>query len=322
MGLADGEEMAFRREVIKKGVKRGLFMTVLAFLFVAPNLSSAAPAKPVILESNWRTGEIEVCYTNVTPGNAIYLYTAKWDNPGAYTEHDIWIAQESTECRVSMYYENGQTIWFYIKQMNANLEFSDPSNKGKITPPITAFIINWPDMFKDLTDKLTELNNDLKDHLDGLATPSDRAISDLQNAIEGLKGALGVGQASGAGGSLQNGFDGLQPGMHPPIGVDDGNGTFTGGKTGGQMPFDPDNNSGGGMDLQGPNPDSGSSNELTVRIPYGVDMNGDFLYLQFLTDEQLEKIKWLNLLRNVAGAIIFILFGVWLTSRFAPQLKS
>lgn len=323
MGLAVGKEMAFRREVMRRVVKRGLILSVLAFLLLPAVVVNAALPTPILVDSKWRTGEIEVAWENAMPGKTMFLYTATYAKDGDYTLHDVWVPATSEGSYITQFLENGQTIWYYVRQYDsATDEWGPMSNIYKITPPITAFIINWPEMFGELAEKMQEMNDDLKDHLDGLFTPSDQAMNDLSNAVDGLKNALGAGAASEAGGALQSGLGGLQPGMHNPIGVDDGNGTYTGGNTGGNLPFTPGSNSGGGIELEGPNPDSGTSNALTIRIPYGVDMQGNLLYVKILTDEQLEKMKWLNLARNIAGAIIFIMFAFWLVARFSPQLKS
>lgn len=317
--------MAFLSEVIMRRIaKRGLLIAFLAFaILVLPGRMMAAPSAPVLVDAQWRTGEIEVSWTGAQPGTTMFLYTTTHKDAGEFTLHDVWPVYTSIGSYITKYIENGQTVWYYVRLYDPDTqEWSPPSNTYKITPPITAFIINWPEMFADITATIMDANQQLKDHLDGLFTPSDQAMSDLVGALNNLKNALGAGSASNAGGQLQSGLNGLQPGMHPPIGVDDGDGTFTGGKTGGNMPFTPGNNSGGGLNLQGPNPDSGTSNELTIRIPYGVDMQGNLLYVKILTDEQLEKMKWLNLARNIAGSIIFIMFAFWLVYRFSPQLKS
>lgn len=315
--------MAFRREVIRRAAKRGLIISVLAFLLLPVVVVHAAPPAPVLVDAKWRTGEIEVAWEGAVPGMTMFLYTGTYAKDGDYTLHDAWVVQTVDGSYVTRFLENGQTVWYYVRLYDpVNDVWGPTSNIYKITPPITAFIINWPEMFGELSGKMQEMNDDLKDHLDGLFTPSDQAMNDLANAIDGLKDALGAGAASSAGGALQSGLGGLQPGMHNPIGVDDGNGTYTGGSSGGNLPFTPGNNSGGGLNLQGPNPDSGTSNALTMRIPYGVDMQGNLLYVKILTDEQLEKMKWLNLARNIAGAIIFIMFAFWLVTRFSPQLKS
>lgn len=305
----------------------------LAFFFLNIVSVEAAPSRPIITESDWRTGELEVCWTGVTDaklGYAMRLYIATNASDGNFELYESWPIYEgdSEGCHISKYHFNGQSIWYYVQIHDViNDEFSPKSNTYKQTPPITAYIINWPDMFKDLVDAINNANKNLTDHLDNLFTPSDQAMKDLQDAIDGLKDAVGAGSANNAGGQIQNGLDDIQSGMKPPIGVDDGNGTFTGGSSGSNLPYPNQtvpvpNGNGSSTDLEFPNPDSGTSNELTLRIPYGIDMQGNLIYMQLFTNEQMEKMKWLNLIRGIAGAIIFIMFGMWLVSRFSPQLKS
>lgn len=305
--------------ILRPQIRRWVVILLIA-LFVMPDAAEAAPPPPPMIgETDWRTGEIEICWSGVIPGHTIILYV-KTHKDSNYRAHDAWTAETSSGCYISKFFENGQTVWHYIVQVDPNTgEMSEPSNEGRQTPPITAFIINWPNIFEDLKTFFQQLDQGLKDHLDGLFTPSQQAMDDLKSAIDGLKGALGAGQATGAGSQLQSGFNDVASGLRPPAVVDDGNGTFTGGAGGPQLP-QPNTSNGAGLNY--PNPDSGTSNELTIRIPYGVDMQGNLLYVKILTQEQLEKMKWLGLLRTLAAATIWILFAMWLLHRFAPQLKS
>lgn len=337
MGLAPGEEMAQRSEVIPVVMTawRGLCAAVLAFLLFGiaqASVASAAPSNIVITGSEWATGTINVSYTGATPGNTISIYTMKWNETG-FTLHDSWVAQASTETHSLKYLENGQTIWFFLRHTDPNTGEFTQSNTERQTPPITAYVINWPDMWGDMLGGLEDLNRSLiqtvqteNDRLiqsmKDLATPSPAAINELTSAVNGLKNSLGISQVEVIGGQLQNGFDGIKAGSSAPIVNDDGIGTYTGGSTGGQMPFDLQQPSGSGMTLSGPNPDSGTDTELTMRIPYTVDMNGNLIYMKIFTKEQMEKMKWLAVVRGVAIAAMYILFAIWLVTRFSPQLKS
>jgi len=256
------------------------------------------------------------------------LYTATYSKDGAYTAHDSWMVESSSGSYITQFLENGQTVWYYVKLYDPVAdEWSPSSNIQKQTPPITAYIINWPDMLKDLADAIAESDQRMQDFIEDMATPSDDAIDDLKNAIDELKNAVGAGQASGTGTGLVNGLNNAQGGMRPGL-TDDGNGTFTGGSTGGQLPSTSQpggaggNNGPGGMNLNAPNPDSGTDGEMTFRIPYGVGLDGKLLYVKIFTQEQMEKLKWMGLLRTIFAAIIYIIFGVWLVSRFSPTLKS
>jgi hypothetical protein len=298
--------------------RRGLCAAVFAFLLYATTVHAAMPA-PVLGESEWRTGEIEVCYSGVVPGATILLYTKTYKDSN-FVAHDAWTAGAAAECYVSPYFENGQTVWHYIVQVDpATAEQSPPSNTGRQTPPITAYIINWPDMLGDLAGMINDFNESIQDKLDSLATPSDQAMDDLSAAIDNLSNAIGIGAVNNAGNAISGGLGQVSAGLSPPAVVDDGNGTFTGGSTGGQLPFPNQSN---GQGLIAPNPDSGTDTELTMRIPYMVDMQGNLVYMKLFTAEQMEKMKWLGLLRTLAAATMFILFGFWLSTRFSPQLKA
>lgn len=314
-----------RRRIIGQGIL--ILFLAFSFIVYSTETADAAPSRPTLIETDWRTGEIQICWEGATLNSIMFLYVSKWDDPHTYVATDFFVVTEANGCYVSKYHENGQSLWYYVQLYDdVTGEWGPKSNTQKQTPPITAYIINWPDMFKDLINGMKEANDALADRIEGMLTPSDKAMSDLQDAINGLKDALGVGAATGSGGQVQTGLDGLQPGMRPPIGVDDGNGTWTGGNTGPNLPYPNENQplppEGGGGELIVPNPDSGTANEFTLRIPYGVDMKGELLYFQIFTEEQMEKMKWLNLIRNLAAALIYIMFGMWLVYRFSPQLKS
>lgn len=292
-----------------------MLFVLLALIVIMPSTPSyaAVPTPHVGEARKWRTGEIDVHWLDVQPGNMVTLYITTFGKQGAFEAHDVWIANEPEGYHISQFFENGQSVWYYIKQYNPTTgETSPPSNIIVSTPPATVFVTNWPDMLKDL-------NKSLDDALAKAMTPSDATMVSLTDAINGLKNAVGAGQAANAGGGLQNGLDGISGGLKPPLVVDDGNGTYTGGNTGGQLPFTPGGGAGSGLNV--PNPDSGTSNEMTMRIPYGVDMQGNMLYVKILTNEQLEKMKWLGLIRSLAVAATWIMFGFWLVGRFTPQLK-
>lgn len=332
--------MAFRRKVMLGFKWRVLFTAVFAFFILANSVFAAdepppppvPPPPPTLGETDWRTGEIEIAWSGVTPGNAIILYVRTYKQT-SFTAFDTWTAETSSGSYIVKPFENGQTVWHYIVQVDHDTGLiSDPSWIGKQTPPITAFIINWPDMFRelsneleqlndDLKQKLTDLNDNLKGHMDKLATPSPAAIADLQNAINNLKDAVGVGTAQNVGNVITGGFDNMLPGMKQP-GVDDGNGTYTGGSTGSNLPFPPKNNSDPGMNLTSPDLDTGTDTEFTMRIPFGIKQDGSLWYIKLFTAEQMEKMKWIFLLRSIAVGIIYIMFAVYLVYRFAPQLKS
>lgn len=262
-------------------------------------------------ETDWRTGEIEISYTGATQGYTILVYAATFRSDGDYQLIDSFTAEAAEGTKVVQFQENGQSIWYYIKEKDPSTgEISPRTNILKQTPPITAYIINWPDMLKDLD---AMINNALVNAM----TPSQNAQDNLQDALDGIKDAIGGGSANNAGGSMQDAINQGQNGMSPPIVKDDGNGTYTGGNTGGNLP----GGQAGSGGLEYPNPDSGTDTDMTMRIPYGVDMEGNLLYVKLFTKEQMEKMKWWDVVRNLAGAVIWVMFGIWLVQRFTPQFK-
>lgn len=308
-----------------RNVGRGLLLAAFA-LFLFGTAAEAAPSSPLITQTDWRTGEIDVNYSGVTPGNLIMIYTKTYKD-AEFQVHDVWTAAAESENHIVKYLENGQTVWFYITQVDALTgEESAASNQVRQTPPITAFVINWPDMlanindlFNNLISQLQQQNDALKDHLNGLATPSEQAMDDLKSSVDGLKDALGVGTVNQVGSDLTNGLNNAQSGMLPPAIVDDGVGTYTGGSGGLKLPNTTSTNE---IGLVVPNVDEGTDTELTMRIPITQKMDGSLFYIKIFTKEQLDKMKWLGLLRTLAAATIYILFAFWLVTRFTPQLKS
>lgn len=278
----------------------------LIFFFLTTTIVHGANNTPLLHETKWRTGEIEISYSGAHIGYMLKLYVATHESNGVYREEDSWVVQKEIESHITSFLENGQTVWYYVVQYDAFGQPSPQTNLLKQTPPITAFIINWPDML-----------NDLNQVINNAMTPSDNAINDLKDALNDLKNAVGAGQAASAGGAIKDGIDGAQSGMHPPLIKNPEDGTYTGGEGGFKLPQGDKTNGG----LTSPDPDSGSSNEVTMRIPWGVDMSGNLLYVKIFTNEQMEKMKWFGLLRTLIGITMWIIFAIWLVQRFTPQLK-
>lgn len=293
-------------------------LTALSIFFILTPFCMQVPVSAStalrLLETDWRTGEIEIKYEGVTPGEMIVVYgkTYRDGDDAAFTPMDTFFAQSESGRHITSYLENGQSIWYYIATYDPiTNKQTGLSNRLKQTPPITAYIINWPDMLSDLDNMINKAIRDA-------ATPSDKAINDLKDALDKLKDATGANSAGNTAGAIQDAINQGQQGMSQPIVNDDGNGTYSGGSTGGKLPGQPTTGDSG---LQYPNPDSGTSNEMTMRLPYGVDMQGNLLYVKIFTDEQMEKMKWMDVIRKLAGATIWVMFAVWLTQRFTPQLK-
>lgn len=300
--------MARKSQVIYGMNKIGRWVFApLIFFFLTITVAHGANAAPFLEETKWRTGELEISYTGAHIGYMIVLYAATYDTEGVYNPVDTWFVTSESGTHVTKPFENGQTVWYYVKQYDPITgDSSSQSNLLKQTPPITAYIINWPDML-----------NDLNQVINNAMTPSNNAINDLKDALDDLKKAVGAGQAASAGGAIKDGLDGVQGGMHPPLIKNPEEGTYTGGAGGFKLPQTDKTNGG----LTSPDPDSGTSNEVTMRIPWGVDMSGNLLYVKIFTNEQMEKMKWFGLLRTLIGITMWIIFAIWLVQRFTPQLK-
>lgn len=293
-------------------------LTALSIFFILTPFCVQVPVSAAtalrLLETDWRTGEIEIKYEGATPGEMIIVYgkTYRDGDDAAFKPMDSFMVQSESGSHITSYLENGQSIWYYIATYDPMTnKQTGLSNRLKQTPPITAYIINWPDMLADLDSMI---NNAIKD----AATPSDKAINDLKDALDKLKDATGANSAGNTAGAIQDAINQGQQGMSQPIVNDDGNGTYSGGSTGGKLPGQPTTGDSG---LEYPNPDSGTDTEMTMRIPYGVDMQGNLLYVKLFTKEQMEKMKWLDVIRKLAAATIWVMFAIWLVQRFTPQLK-
>lgn len=298
-----------------QNTRRWVLTALVVFLLLLTPLNSIISAASVtpslkLLETDWRTGELEISYENAIQGYTMVVFAATHESSGEFIELDRFTASGSEGKHITSYLENGQSIWYYVMMISPEGE-QVRSNRLKQTPPITAFIINWPDMLKDLDQMI---NNALKNAM----TPSDNAMDNLKDAIDNLANSVGAGSANGAGNDLQDAINNGQSGMKKPIVNDDGNGTYTGGSTGGKLPQDTTTGEGG---LKYPDPSSGTHTELTVCLPYGVDMQGNLLKACLFTEEQMEKMKWLDILRKLCGATIWVMFAIWLVQRFTPQLK-
>lgn len=323
VGLEVGKEMAGRLEMIGRRGGRVLITSVLAFFLMAGNVW--AISRPVIDETEWRTGGLVIELSGLIPGAEVIVELSKdrkmWNVIRQFT------ADSTTYSTIEDGLENGQTYYIRAKQSIGG-ETSDYFT-ARQTPPITVFVINWPEIqafFEGLADDLISAINEIDDsinlHLDGLFTPSPGAIADLQDAINDLRDALGVGQVGQIGTDLQDGIGNIGGNLRPPIVTDDGEHTYTGGPNGSQSPFDLNPPTGGDVNLQYPNLDSGTDTELSFRIPITKDMSGNWVYVKLFTKEQMEKYMWIDLLRNLATAAMWILFAIWVVTRFTPQFKT
>jgi hypothetical protein len=326
--MAFVEKMAFYRKVgisrmLRKGSKisaiaAGLAVALILFYAVAAPTVSAAVSTPQITESTWRTGEIQVCYTGVDPGVTLMMFAATHDTPGVYGKVDEWITPAGEGCHISKYFENGQTVWFYLLASN-NGDLSEQSVVTRQTPPITAYIINWDDMLFDLnsmTDSLKKTiddgNDKIIDAMKDVSTPSDAKMQEVADAVEEVKNAIGGGSAKNVGDQLQGSFNNIGATGKPPISNDDGIGTFTGGA-------DPSSGSPTNM-IQPPNL-SGTKNEATICFNLTKKMDGTPYEACIFTNEQMDKLKWWAVVYKAMELLPWLMMAVYLVQRFTPQFK-
>lgn len=283
---------------------------VIAALFVPLGTTHAAAAI-TLMETQWQTGQLEVTWEGAVDGVQMTLYTRTWHDT-TYEAHDGWVATESGT-HISRFFENGQTVWYYVSQTDPLTGAELRSNEVRQTPPITAYIINWPEIWGDMSgeggfggiaEAIDRMNQGLQEKLDQLFTPSPQAMADLQDAIDDLKNGVGVGQAEQIGGQLQTGFNNIANGASPPVVTDDGEGTFTGGANPGELP-----------ELEG------TMNDVSFCVPITQKMDGSMFRVCLLTDEQLEKMKWWRVVYDLLSVVPWVLFAVWIVQRFTPQFK-
>lgn len=322
MGLEVGQEMACGREVNGRKGGRVLAIAVLVFLFVS-NVTQAAPPKPSLGLVDWSTGAIEIVWSNVIPGNKINLYVSSVDSEGEFVLYDSWIANTESGSRYVEPLDNGKTYWFYITQEDETGE-SEKSSTHKQTPPVTVFVINWQEWLAEIANSINVGNQYLTQQIEQIFMPSQAALDDLFVAIDELKDAVGFGQAEGIGGGMIDEFDDVKAGLKPPAVIDDGENTFTGGKSGSNSPFNSGliNDPEGGINLEVPDLTSGTDTDLTFTLPITVKPDGSFFEIKLFTEEQLDKLMWMGLLRNLSVAAIWIVFGIWIVQRLTPVLKS
>jgi len=90
---------------------------VCVFSLLLSSVAFALPDKVTITPTNWRTGEIEVCYMGADMGNLLLLYTKTYDEFD-FTVRQTYEVTAPTGCFISPYFENGQSIWYYLVQVD------------------------------------------------------------------------------------------------------------------------------------------------------------------------------------------------------------
>lgn len=322
--MAACEKVARRGEMISGAIRRVSIFSVLAF-FIYANMVFADVQRPRISESEWRTGGLVIEIYDLIPGALVTVELS--EDRKSWFVVEQFVAEGNTFSTIVDGLENGQT--YYIRAYQTIDGETSAYSISRQTPPLTVFVINWPEiqaffgeLLQSLRGAIEQLDDSINSHLDGLFTPSPGAIADLQDAINDLRDAIGVGQVGQIGSDLQNGIGNVGGNLKPPIVTDDGQNTYTGGPSGSAPPFSMNPPSGNGMNLEYPNLDSGTDTDLSFRFPITKDMSGNWIYVKLFTKEQMEKYMWLDLIRNLAIAAMWILFAIWIVTRFTPQFKS
>lgn len=267
-------------------------------LFILPSGAGAVPLAPINVTSEWTTGGFNVNYSGVEIGALVKVYYRydynKEEMPFEVVNTFVAITSNGTFKVQGL--PNGTTYYWAITQTVEGVE-SEKSNIFSGTPPFTTFIINWPEILIDINDAIVNA-------LEGVFSPSNAAIDNLTASIDSLKDALGVNAVTGAGNQLVTGFDNAKNNLKSPVVTDDGIGTFTGGGSPNDLP-----------DL------NGTMNDLSWKVPITKLPNGEFFYVTLFSDEQLEKLKWWAVVKDLVGITIFITFGFWVVVRFTPAFK-
>lgn len=322
MGFRPAQEMAVQSQVIdgcrtgqatkaqaQRAVALALFFAVCLMVF---SPLSASAAGLTLVETEWRTGEIEVKYEGAISGQTIMVYAATYDSHGSYDLVDAFTANGESGSHIVQFRENGQTIWYYVRAADpATGEQGTRTNIQKQTPPITAYIINWPEMkdsFQSMSDSVKDsvdkANDDIKNKMDDLAKPSPAAQDNMKNALDNLKDAIGVPKAEDAGKDLKDALDDIADGGSNPISNDDGKGTFSGGENPDELP-----------------PLQGTQTEASFSVPITYDQNGQLIWVTLFSQEQMEKLKWWAVVYKAIEVIPWVMLVVWLVQRFTPQFK-
>jgi hypothetical protein len=290
---------------IKTG--RILFLLIFAF-FILPTI---AHATPVLIPTQWETGQVNLCWQNVTPGHTILYYERKL-NDTSYVNKLSFTATSSTGCRLISHYENGQTVFYYIRTSNNGI-LSDASLTMKQTPPVTSYIVNLPELLdlfepylQSIIDLLTEMNTNLNNSITNSLTPSVESITNLQNSIDSLKNKLGFSDLIDTINELNQSIEDLQLALEQPF--------IPGTDTSTPQIIDD-------LGLTSPNLSSGTDTPLTITVPITKKTNGQWLTVKIFTQQQLNNMPWISTIRTILVAMLFISFAVWLIVRFTPQFK-
>ncbi len=297
-------------------------MVLGAILLILPFFNShfayASTLTPVLLSSDRQTGELTVCYENVPIGKTVYLYERKYSESNIINSR-TWV-HDGSSCKTFSPYENGQTVFYYIRYLDGTL--SPPSNTLKQTPPITSIITNFDELtailrtyVDEIIAAITALNDNLTSFFESMVYPSDSSLEDLTVAITDLKNALGINEIITKNVDITNSIDTLIPGLESPF-LDDGIGTFTGGANPNDSPFNSITSTYNYPDIS-----SGTDTPISFTVPITLLPDGSFMELKIFSEEQLEKFKWLGLIRDLIVALMWISFAVFIIVRFTPTFK-
>ena len=300
--------------------KKRIILILSAFLFLSSLNTFATTPDPVLLSSTRETGELTVCYSNVPIGATVLFFESTYDLT-TWTNTRSWY-HSGQSCMTLSPYENGQTVHYYIRYRVGSDSVSNQSNRLKQTPPTTTFVTNFSEILSPLTDLFNELieavNNldvTLEESFTDIVYPSDEALNDLSNSIDDLKDALGVSELNEIGNQINDDLENAQSGMTPPF-INDGINTFTGGN-----PLVPvyTNKSFSGLTV--PDLESGTDTPLSFVVPITKLPDGSYFNIKIFTEEQLDKLKWLGVVREILIAMLWIGFAIFIIVRFTPAFK-
>ncbi|HEY0827109.1 MAG TPA: hypothetical protein VGE40_03365 [Bacilli bacterium] len=310
--MAFAQKMAIIFQINNKE-KRGAWLrkavglaggALLLLVMYSGSAYAVAPDPPTQIGSAWKTGGFNVGYQNVTVGALVKVYFRyDWEISNmSWTVISSFTAPASSGTFVQNGLPNGTTYSWRITQ-TIDGEESEPSNEFSGTPPYTVFVINWPEMLADIQNTFNNSDQTIINTLNSLFTPSSTAITNLQDSITNIKNAIGIGQVETIGTDIITGIDDIKDELNPPLPVE------------GSNPY------GGGIAPNTLPPLIGTMNDLSWCVDITHKWNGDPFQICLFTDEQLEKLGWWSIVRNLLNSAIYITFVVWVVSRFTPAFK-
>jgi hypothetical protein len=213
-------------------------------------------------------------------------------------------------------------VFYYIRYKLGLDPFSNQSNRLKQTPPETTIVTNFleildplTEFFNELIESVNAINTTLNEFFTDLIFPSNESIENLTDAITDLKDSLGISALNETANSLKDDLNNSQSGMSPAF-ENDGINTFSGGDS--SVPLY-SNKSFAGLNV--PDLESGTDTPLSFVVPITQLPDGSMFNIKLFTAEQLERLKWLGLIREILIAMLWIGFAIFVIVRFTPTFK-